>query len=237
MNPVSVDIESIRNFQAYFFDFDGVIVDSVDIKTHAFAELFSIYGNEIVNKVVEYHVNNIGISRTDKFRHFYSKFIKKPLYDEKLSELSKTFSKIVVDKVVSALEIPGAEHLLSTILKAGRPCFVVSAVPEKEIQLIVRRRQLTRYFDEVVGVPASKTENIKMLINAHGLSPQRCIFFGDSEGDYRAAHSCKVNFLGVIPNPDAHLLKIAPEIIWTNHFNHDGINDILNLVYNNSCKE
>ena len=35
----------------YFFDFDGVIKDSVDCKTEAFESMYSKYGNQIAEKV------------------------------------------------------------------------------------------------------------------------------------------------------------------------------------------
>ena len=40
------------------FDFDGVLVDSVNIKTEAFARLFDHEGPEVLEKVVAYHLEN-----------------------------------------------------------------------------------------------------------------------------------------------------------------------------------
>ncbi len=42
---------SIENWQAIIFDFDGVIVESGDIKTQAFAELYRSYGEHVVTEV------------------------------------------------------------------------------------------------------------------------------------------------------------------------------------------
>ena len=39
---------------AIIFDFDGVLVESVDIKTQAFKNLFSFAPNHI-NDIIEYH--------------------------------------------------------------------------------------------------------------------------------------------------------------------------------------
>ena len=51
-----------------FFDFDGVIVDSNEIKSQAFYKLFESYNVTIAKKVLAHHENNIGMSRIDKFR-------------------------------------------------------------------------------------------------------------------------------------------------------------------------
>ena len=39
-------------WEAVFFDFDGVILDSVDVKTQAFADMFRQYGPEVERAVV-----------------------------------------------------------------------------------------------------------------------------------------------------------------------------------------
>lgn len=60
---------------AILFDFDGVLVESVDVKTRAFADLFKDEEDEIVEKVVNYHLKNSGISRYDKFRYYYKEYL------------------------------------------------------------------------------------------------------------------------------------------------------------------
>ena len=41
------------DYKALFFDFDGVLADSVEVKTNAFAKLFEKFGSEIQAKVLE----------------------------------------------------------------------------------------------------------------------------------------------------------------------------------------
>ena len=75
------------NYKAYFFDFDGVLADSVEVKTLAFAKLFEEFGAGIQEKVVAHHRNHGGMSRYDKFRHYYN--CKNG--DKRLMNLLKTF--------------------------------------------------------------------------------------------------------------------------------------------------
>ena len=49
--------------KAIFWDFDGVIADSVNVKTDAFYEMYLPYGKHIADKVRQYHLNNGGVSR------------------------------------------------------------------------------------------------------------------------------------------------------------------------------
>ena len=63
------------NYKLIFFDFDGVIKDSNRIKTQAFQELFKEFGNKISSKVVNHHIQNMGISRYDKITYYYKEFL------------------------------------------------------------------------------------------------------------------------------------------------------------------
>ena len=81
------------------FDFDGVLVDSVDIKTRAFANLFKDKSPEIVKAVVEHHLTHGSMSRFDKIRHYYKEFLKQPLTDEMLNSLCGRFAEIVFEEV------------------------------------------------------------------------------------------------------------------------------------------
>ncbi len=60
-----------------FFDFDGVIAESVSAKTDAFKEMYLPYGEKIAEEVVDYHIKNGGVSRYEKFRHWEKKFFNK----------------------------------------------------------------------------------------------------------------------------------------------------------------
>jgi phosphoglycolate phosphatase-like HAD superfamily hydrolase len=210
----------LPDWQALFFDFDGVLVDSVEVKTRAFGRLFEPFGQEIMAKVVDHHRLNSGVTRVDKFRHYYREFLQKPLAEEELAELCCRFAQLVVDEVVAAPEIPGAEAFLRAVV-GHLPCFVVSAAPENEVREIVQRRGWTQYFREVRGAPRSKRENLEILVGKYSLNPRQCWFFGDAESDYRAAHVCGVHFLGVVPGPEAPLLQVLPDIAWVRDFTGD----------------
>ena len=58
LNFMNEGLIGIMQWQAVFFDFDGVILDSVNVKTHAFSQMFRKYGPEIEESVVRYHLEN-----------------------------------------------------------------------------------------------------------------------------------------------------------------------------------
>ncbi|MCX5934210.1 MAG: hypothetical protein NTU99_05390, partial [Pseudanabaena sp. LacPavin_0818_WC45_MAG_42_6] len=52
-----------KRYDAIVFDFDGVLVESVDVKTQAFGTLYAEYGDLIVEQVKAYHLLHGGVSR------------------------------------------------------------------------------------------------------------------------------------------------------------------------------
>lgn len=207
----------MKEIQAFFFDFDGVLADSVEVKTRTFARLFEPHGVEIVSRVIDHHRRHGGMNRVEKFRHYYREFLKKTLTDKMLADLCLQFSQLVVDEVVKSPEIKGSVAFL-THWHDCLPCFVISATPDDEIREIVRRRGLNPFFREVLGAPASKKDNLKMVLKKYAIDPQRCLFFGDAVSDYKAAHECSMAFLGILPGPDAPLLRAVPRVQWVSNF-------------------
>ena len=204
-------------YEAFFFDFDGVLADSVEVKTEAFAKLYEPYGSEVVAQVIDHHRRHGGMTRTDKFRHYHSNYLGRTLGDEEMAELCRKFSELVVDKVVAAPEINGAGEFLRK-WRSRLPCFVISATPQEEIRQIVERRGMMGCFKEVLGAPASKEDNLKRLLNQFHLNPSKCCLFGDAESDYRAAQACGVEFIGIVNDLDSPLIKALPEIRYTRDF-------------------
>ena len=80
-------------------DFDGVILESVSVKTEAFRELFS-FEPDHVDEIVEFHKRNGGMSRFDKFRYIYSSILYRDLTDDQFRKLSDRFADIVFKKIL-----------------------------------------------------------------------------------------------------------------------------------------
>ncbi len=69
--------EKRKNWRGMIFDFDGVLVDSVGIKTEAFREIYAPYGPELVQRVVQHHKVNGGLNWCAKFRIYQNEFLQR----------------------------------------------------------------------------------------------------------------------------------------------------------------
>ena len=188
----------MRAYDAVFFDFDGVLAESSDIKTVAFVEMYKEYGPEVVDSVVAHHLEHGGISRRQKIRHCHKTFLGIEVTSDEMAVLGRRFSTLVEDAVVAADWVAGAKAFLDA--HCGRlPMFVISGTPEEELRRITARRGMDGYFVSVRGSPPVKEPIIEELLTEHGLKPERVLFVGDTMTDYRAATATGLPFLGRVP--------------------------------------
>lgn len=192
--------------KAIFFDFDGVIVESVDIKTHVFAELFAHEGEDIVKKVVSYHLNNAGISRYEKFRYIYGEILKRFLDDKEFAMLCNKFAHSVMDGVVKAPYVKGAKEFLENYSTEHR-CFIISATPQEEIEDIIQRRHIRHFFKAVYGAPAKKNDVVREMLTRENIDPCNAVYVGDAMSDYLAAKENKLVFIARVTNDNSRIFK------------------------------
>ena len=197
----------ISNKSLLVFDFDGVVSDSVEVKTDAFAKLYHQHGSDIVKQVVQHHRCNGGMSRFEKITYYHKKHLGKKISASELNDLSRCFSKMVVDSVISAPEILGIRSFLDYHCGQGKYCVVNSATPQEEIIDIVNKKGLGKYFSSVVGSPTSKVDNLLLLLDQMCCMHKDAVFFGDSHSDFIASNKLCIDFVGVgnaiIPYLDA----------------------------------
>lgn len=184
-------------FEAIFFDWDGVITDSVNIKTDAYYDMFQEFGEDIQKKVKEHHLQNGGMSRFEKFRIYYKNFLGIEIDESKVMELSDKFSKLVKQRVSASSFIEGAIETIKQQYNKGTKLFVVTGTPTDEIKEIAYIKKLDKYFLEFCGSPRKKSLWVAELLEKYNLNPKRCLFIGDAMTDYKAAIDNDINFLGI----------------------------------------
>ncbi|WP_296635752.1 HAD hydrolase-like protein [Polaribacter sp.] len=181
------------NIKNIFFDFDGVIAESVSAKTDAFEEMYLPYGKDIAAKVVEYHKLNGGVSRYEKFKYFHKEFLNEVIDQKKINELAIQFSNIVLDKVINSLEVPGSHYFIEKYHKKFQ-FWIITGTPTDEMEIIANKRGLVNYFLGIHGSPNNKRYWTENLIKKHNLKRDEIIFLGDATTDMDAANFSKTHF-------------------------------------------
>lgn len=179
--------------KAVIFDFDGVLVESNQIKVEAFRSLF-LYRPDKTEEIISYHIENMGISRFVKFQYIFEHIFKEPYSDEIGLELGKKFSEIVIKKVLDASFIGGVKKFLANNHMEYH-LFVASGTPENELLYIMKKKGIDKYFKGIYGSPAAKNFIISNILHQFSLKSDEVVFVGDAETDMKAAKECNVRFV------------------------------------------
>jgi HAD superfamily hydrolase (TIGR01549 family) len=184
--------------KAIIFDFDGVIVESMDIKAQAFAYLFREYPKDIIEKVVKLHLDNGGMSRFEKFKIIYKEYLNKKLTSEEEKRLGNEFSNCCYHEMLKCPYVKGVKHFLENNYE-NYLFFIVSGTPHEEINDLVDERDLRKYFKEVLGSPEKKETLTKQILQTYNLQQNETVFIGDAPNDYVGAKEAGIPFIARIP--------------------------------------
>jgi len=176
------------------FDFDGVIAESVQVKTDAFVSIYEQYGDNIVKKIIEHHEANGGMSRYKKIKLYHESFLNKAITNEEIEQLADKFSKLVVKKVIDSPYVPGVIEYIQKCYKKYK-LFISTGTPTEEMIKILEGRKIAQYFTRVFGSPEAKTIHLHNILSKYDLQPEELIFYGDSNTDLEAAKSKNIAFV------------------------------------------
>ena len=183
----------LQRYVTLFWDFDGVIKESVVVKSDAFERLFAPFGPNVAARVREHHECHGGMSRSEKLP-LYLKWAGRDASAEEVEHYSERFSLAVRQAVVECPWVAGAREYLQSNLQ--RQCFVlVTATPQLEMEDILQALDATRWFSDVYGTPTTKADAIGAVLVRQSRRPAEALMIGDSEADYAAAQAAGVDFL------------------------------------------
>ncbi len=179
-----------------FWDFDGVILDSMPIRDYGFKKIFEEFNKELVHKLLEYHTLNGGLSRYVKIRYFYNTLLGLEVSDEKVQELADKFSTIMKS------ELTNKKYLISETVDFIEENYknynfhIVSGSDGKELNYLCNELGLAKYFKTIEGSPTPKNDLVENILSKYNYDPKESILIGDSINDYEAAKINGIAFYG-----------------------------------------
>jgi HAD superfamily hydrolase (TIGR01509 family) len=182
--------------KAMFLDFDGVVVESADIKTQAFFSLYQPHGQQVAEQAKQYHLAHQGVSRYEKFDAIHRQYLDRMCPPDEAKKLSALFSQRVFQQITESPLVPGVFEFLQKMKKEGVPVALLSATPHEELREIVAIKGLAPYFSYVIGSPTSKVAAGNRIMQELNLEPNKIVFIGDSISDLTAAEALEVHFIG-----------------------------------------
>ncbi|MET4141858.1 HAD-IA family hydrolase [Pedobacter sp. UYP1] len=196
----------LSKYKVILWDFDGVIMDSMPIRSKGFELVLAQYPKEQVDELMAYHELNGGLSRYVKFRYFFEQIRKETITEAQVLELAAQFSEIMLSLLLD-------EKLLITdsveFIKANWQKFqmhIVSGSDGKELKMINDELGLSTYFKTISGSPTPKKQLVENVLTANQYDKNEVVLIGDSINDYDAALFNNISFTGY-NNPELKRLS------------------------------
>lgn len=196
------------------WDFDGVILDSMDVRDHGFRKIFKEYDNTDVRRLIEYHRANGGLSRYVKIRYFFEIILKKEVTETEIMEYANRFTVIMKQELINPQNLI---HDSVGFIKKNYLNFnfhIVSGSDNEELNFLCKKLDLAMYFKSIHGSPTPKNTLVNNLISKNKYKIDETCLIGDSINDFEAANNNDIQFYGY--NSDS-LRKIGTGYI--NSFN------------------
>lgn len=178
------------------WDFDGVIIDSMAIREYGFREIFKNFDKQSVDKLIQYHNNNGGLSRFHKIEYFFSNILKQNITQNEILQYADKFTTIMRQELINP------KHLIIETVKFIKNNYknynfhIVSGSENNELNYLCKKLNLSQYFISIHGSPTLKNNLVLDLITNCKYNLNETILIGDSINDYEAAIANKIEFYG-----------------------------------------
>jgi phosphoglycolate phosphatase-like HAD superfamily hydrolase len=184
---------------AVIFDFDGVILESNDLKDLGFQNLFADFP-EHHGALQRFHLANETLGRVAKVRSLLREVLPPDVtagldLDALEAQWLKRYQEDTRREYLRCPEVKGALALLEW-LHREIPLFVASATLDEEVNWVVESRGLKKFFAKVYGGPKVKADLIREILATNGFSPRDVVLIGDSDKDVAVSHAMGVGFIG-----------------------------------------
>ena len=182
-------------YKYIIFDFDGVLVESNEIRFNGFRKLFKDYPQEQVDQLVKYAKANGGVSRYKKIEFFFNTIRKEPISSKSVNHWADQFSELVTQDVLEARPVEGSLEFLEKYFNQF-DFAIVSGSDQKELRKVCKGRGIDSFFKMILGSPIEKKDNIATLLSDFKWERNKSLYIGDSNNDLEAAEANNIDFIG-----------------------------------------
>lgn len=201
------------------FDWDGTLVNSLDIKVCNAGLLYNETFGVDPRQVEGSYRQHSGIPRRQLFEAICTD-LGLPIPDDAcFQQLSQRFTEMNMAALTDA-RTPGLLHhetpvVLRQLADRGYPMYISSAADPQEIRHIVKALDLGMYFHEIMGSSPgfSKGEqHVEHVCQRHNVSSSRIAFVGDDLSDIRLGHAAGVLTIAKVGTHTVERLSVeSPE--------------------------
>jgi len=178
--------------KAIGFDFDGTLIMSEDKKKKemaaVFREKFGVKQNisRTYNALLEK-----GYTRDAKVTNLFEKYVKRKPTKKELKVVADHFGQHYAQSL-SQCPLFECVNMLKELRKQVRFLFLLSLENKKEVMKVAQHCGVAQYFDEILGGPTPKVDNLEHVLRKHHVKPSETIYIGDAHSDVLASKKLRV---------------------------------------------
>ncbi|OEK01636.1 haloacid dehalogenase [Roseivirga sp. 4D4] len=189
-------MRSIGPLEAIFWDFDGVLMDSMPVRNAGFRTVLADYPKDQVDSLMEFHLANGGLSRYVKFRYFFEEIREEPITNEEVNQWASKFSSIMIKSLINPDLLLFDSNQFVKQYADQLKMHIVSGSDQNELIHICESLELSRSFVSIKGSPTTKKDLVRQVLAEHQYDRKKTILIGDSINDYEAANENQILFGG-----------------------------------------
>jgi phosphoglycolate phosphatase-like HAD superfamily hydrolase len=144
-------------------------------------------------RMEEFWSSNGGVSRYEKFRHFFSEIAPEPDVAAAVRGAAERFGAF--SRAAYREHTPVAEALELARRTGTERCYVVSGADEQELVSVFAEKGISSLFAGVHGSPRPKLELVTTVLKRIAAAPSEALLIGDGAGDFRVAASLGMPFV------------------------------------------
>lgn len=178
------------------WDFDGVILDSMEIRDWGFREIFKDFPSDKRELLIEYHRENGGLSRFVKIKHFYENILKQSITEKEIQLYAKKFSDLMIVALVNPQNLIQETVDFIRSFHDQYRFHIVSGSAQDELRFLCKELGIDIYFHSVYGSPTPKINLVAQVLTENSYEKENCCLIGDSFNDFEAAQANAIRFFG-----------------------------------------
>lgn len=184
-----------------FFDLDGVLVDSNELKVDCLREGLAGFPPATVEAFLRGFRASFGRSRREHFASLYQDHLGlggdpagfEVFYERHAGRYAALLARRYPDAPVCA----GVVELLTALADTGTRLRVATGTLGPEARRVLDTARLSGFFDGIHGGEHPKADQLATALSDTGVAPGRAILVGDSRHDRIAAHAAGIGFVHV----------------------------------------
>ena len=184
---------SERDPSKVVFDFDGVLVNSNELKQECFLKVANLYGDQIFERFKQYCERHPGETRFQKMR-WLERELNADSIEISRDQLVAQYSYCVKTGLQNVEYVEDLHELKQN--GPSVPWSIVSNAPSDEIRWYLEQRGWIDLFEDgIYGAPRPKADVFEEEYNTS--DRQQMLFLGDSQSDFEVAKEFDIDFVFV----------------------------------------